>query len=281
MWRTWGILLVAACFSPSAPAGAPCQPDDNDCPSSQTCELVGGGYYCSTGAEAQTLDAPTTSDAFENSALDGGSLDAPSVMGSAHVAFVQANMTKPTAMTTALTLSHPVTAGDAIIICLNYPAAPGVVVSSITDTGNNAYQLVVGPVAGAGDTHYIAIAEDTAFGTDTITVTLSEAPTGGADLFALEYSGIVTSNAFDVSAVATGSDTAMDSGSAMTRSAPELILGYAEAPSASAGSGFTRRALQTGNLVEDMVAPMKGSYSATATTTAGSWTMLMATFKAH
>jgi hypothetical protein len=281
----WGILGFAACFSPSAPAGAPCQPDENDCPASQTCELAGGGYYCTTGTAVETFDAPTGFDAT-SSPLDAAADAPPDSSGSMppppSFTFVQASTTKPTDVSTMLTLPDAVNTHDAIIVCLNYPDSNGATLESITDTENNTYLTIVGPVDGAGDIHYIAMAKNVRAATsDTLTVTLAAAPTGGADLFALEYSGISTTTAVDTSSYATGSGTAMNSGSATTHSAPELILGYAEAPSASAGSGFTKRALQTGNLVEDKVANPAGSYSATATTTAGAWTMLMVTFEAH
>jgi hypothetical protein len=101
----------------------------------------------------------------------------------------------------------------------------------------------------------------------------------GADLFAVEYSGLALNDAFDVVAYSSGNSAAMSSGTASTSVAHELILGYAEAPSASAGTGFAARASQSGNLIEDETVFETGPYQATATTGAGGWTMIMATFK--
>ena len=164
-------------------------------------------------------------------------------------------------------------------MCLNYPVSGGAALESVTDTAGNAYDIIVGPVLGANDVHYIAVATNVHSGTNTLTVTLTLAPGGGSDLLVLEYRGLAFSNAFDATANMTGSGTAMDSGAATTTSGSELVVGFAEAASASPGAGFTRHAMQTGNIVEDMTATKAGSYSATATTTAGGWTMLMATFR--
>ncbi len=271
------VLFVAACYSPTTPAGAPCQPDQNDCPGSQTCELVAGTYLCTTGADDTQQDAPFGIDATADAPMLDASmpLDAP-----LHpIAFVQATTTKPTAVMTTLALPAAVTSHDAIIVCLNYPTSSGTTLVSVRDAFDNDYRVIVGPIAGDSDDHYILLAADVQGGADTLVVTLSAAPTGGSDLFALEYAGLALNSPFDVSANMTGTGTAMDSGAATTISAPELVLGYAEAANATPGTGFVKHATQSGNIVEDELAMTAGSYSATATTTGGGWTMLMATFR--
>jgi hypothetical protein len=199
--------------------------------------------------------------------------------GSVPIAFVQANTIKPTAATTMLALATNVGAHDAIVVCLNYPTASGATLSAISDTLGNTYSVVVGPIDAAGDIHYVAVAADSMAGGDTVTVTLSAAPVNGSDLLVMEYSGLALANAFDVSAQASGNGTALSSGPATTTAAHELVLGYAEAPSASPGIGFTQRALLSGNLTEDKVVSTAGTYDATATTTTGAWVMVLATFK--
>jgi len=59
----------------------------------------------------------------------------------------------------------------------------------------------------------------------------------------MEYSGLALTSAYDASASATGNGTAMDSGGATTTFRCELIIGYAEAPTATPGTGFTQRAI--------------------------------------
>ena len=274
----------AGCYSPKVQQGAPCSPDTNLCPASQTCQFTGGTYTCTSATEdaAQPSDgavvdsAPAKKDA---AAVHDDAPPPPDAASGPTITYVQSADAKPTATSTTLALPAAVGARDAIIVCLNYPSSLGATLSPITDSLGSTYDLVVGPITSSNSEHYVAIATNVAGGSDTITVTLSVAPTTGADLFVLEYAGLALHNTFDVTSNATGSATAMSSGSATTNAAHELILGYAEAPSATKGSGFTTRVAESGNLVEDEVVFVTGSYDATATTTAGAWTMIMATFR--
>jgi hypothetical protein len=195
------------------------------------------------------------------------------------ITFVQQNTIKPTAAVTTLSFNNPVAAHDAIIVCLNFPAASNATLSGITDSLGNSYAVVVGPIVGNGATHYVAVALDSKPGSDTLSVTATVAPNSGSDLFALEYSGLALSGAFDVSASNSGNSTALASGNAPTTSPHELLIGYAEASNAAAGTGFTARATLSGNLIEERVVTSTGSYSATATANAGGWEMILATFK--
>jgi hypothetical protein len=252
-------------------------PDEGDCPDGQSCQLVGGTYACTIGtppsdASEIDVDAPPSHDAQVTS---DASIDAPL----RPITFVQQATTKPIAVTTTLDLPNPVESHDAIIICLNFPSATAATITDISDTLGNSYAVVVGPVTRTSNVHYVAAAFNAHPGTDTLSITLSAAPANDADLMALEYSGLALSNAFDVSANASGNGTAMASGTASTTAGHELILGYAEAASATAGTGFTEHSDQSGNIVEDFVAFTAGPYEATATTTGGNWTMILATFK--
>ncbi len=276
----WGIpgLVVAACYSPKVPDNVVCTPGETPCPDGQSCLLVGGSYACTSGPG----DMPADAELLPDVAIDGpnvrppdASIDAPPTP----IAFVQQNTAKPTATTTTIALPDQVGAHDAIIVCLNYPLAANATLTSITDTLNNTYTVVLGPHPGNSDQHYIAVAFDTAPGTDTLTLTLSAATNGGSDLLVVEYSGLALSGAFDVKSAMSGNGTAMTSGTAQTTAAHELLVGYAEAPSATAGTGFTMRANQSGNIEEDQVVFATGAYEATATTTTGVWTMMLATFK--
>jgi hypothetical protein len=196
------------------------------------------------------------------------------------ITFVQANTIKPTAAITPLPFNSPVAVHSAIVICLNFPASSGAKLAGISDTLNNNYSVVVGPVVGNSAVHYVAVALDSKAGPDTINVAATVAPNGGSDLLALEYSGLSLSGAFDVTASNSGTTVAMASGTATTTFAHELIIGYGEASAVAAGAGYTGRATISGNLVEDMIVSSAGSYEATATTTTtAGWQMIMATFK--
>jgi hypothetical protein len=71
----------------------------------------------------------------------------------------------------------------------------------------------------------------------------------------------------------------MLSGLTTTHYDNELLLGYAEAPDATAGGNYTARVTQSGNLVEDEVSGSAGSHGASATTTDGGWTMILTAFR--
>jgi hypothetical protein len=245
--------------------------------------LTGGGADGGSGGgplppHSDAASCPGCDATAEEGAASGseGGLDATS---STPIAFVQVASIKPTAAVTTLAFPATIAAEDAIVLCLNYPIAANAGVSSITDTLGNTYTRLVGPQTSGGAVHYVYAALNSLHGNDTITLTLSAPATTGSDLFILEYSGVAIANAFDVSSVGTGSGTTMSSGTATTTSAHELVIGYAEASAAGAGAGFTSRATLSGNLVEDKIVFSAGPYEATATTTAGAWMMIMATFK--
>jgi hypothetical protein len=53
-WAGCFFIAASACYSPTVPAGAPCDPALNNCPAGQRCETTAGGSYC--GAVAFGLD---------------------------------------------------------------------------------------------------------------------------------------------------------------------------------------------------------------------------------
>jgi hypothetical protein len=262
------LLVAAGCYSPNAATGVPCS-SDGTCP---------GGQLCDTG-QAPPVCVTSLGDA---GAHDARHLDAPhDSPTTTPIAFVQLNQDKPTLAVTTLALPNTVASGDAIVVCFNYAVASGATLTSITDSLGNTYTTVVGPITAGGDIHYAAVALNVAAGADTITVTL-DAPTGnGSDLFVLEYSGILGANAVDVTEQASGTGTAMSSTAGSTTNAHDLIIGYAEAPGATAGAGFTARKILAGNMVEDKVVFSTGSYDANAPTTSGNWEMIMVALKGH
>ena len=90
-------------------------------------------------------------------------------------------------------------------------------------------------------------------------------------------------NTLDVTAGASGSGTAANSGTATTTGPNRLIVGamMVTSYSAAVGAGFTGRIYTNidSDLAEDMVAATAGPYAATATTGGGNWVIQLAAFK--
>jgi len=234
-----------------------------------TCVAGDGG--AGGPGDAHDLDAPR----------DGSASVTPDAKPDAYVmpiAYVQSKTIKPTTSPTTLSLNMATTAHDAIIVCFNFPTSAGASFTSLTDSLGNTYNMVVDDVVGNAEEHYVLAAYNIMHGTDTLTLTLS-ATVSGADMLVAEYSGLAPTNAFDAEADASGTGAAMSSGTATTAFGHELLLGYAEAPSATAGTNFTMRATQSGNIIEDREVFTTSAYAATATTGAGGWEMIMATFQ--
>jgi chitodextrinase len=185
----------------------------------------------------------------------------------------------------AVAVSFPAsqTAGDLNVVVVGWSSSTSSV-TSITDSNNNTYLVAAGPTTNAGNgTQTIYYAQNIAPGANTVTVTFNgtvDAP----DVRVLEYSGIVASGALDVSAGASGNGTALNSGSATTTNAIDLLVGanYVGGAFAAVGNGYTQRLVSNpdGDLVEDQVVSTTGSYSATSTQAPSSWwVMQLAAFR--
>jgi hypothetical protein len=154
-------------------------------------------------------------------------------------------------------------------------------VQSVKDSAGNNYSLAIGPTNGIGLRQSIYYAANIAGESNTVTVTFSQAAVY-PDIRIVEYRGVT---AVDVTAGASGSSTAANSGTATTTAANELIFGAntVATSTGAAGSGFTSRVITSpdGDTAEDKVVSASGSNRATATlTSAGPWVMQMVTFVA-
>jgi hypothetical protein len=201
---------------------------------------------------------------------------------SATINFVQVNSkTSASASSLVAAYSSAQTAGNLNVVTVMWGDTTRTV-SSVTDTKGNAYALAVGPTKATGLTSAIYYGKNIAGGSNTVTVTFN-GTAAYPNLNVLEYSGLDATNPLDVSAAATGSGTAANSGSATTTSASELIVGAGNPSSAfnSPGSGFSSRIVNSfGGISEDRIVSSTGSYNATATLTSGTWVMQMAAFRA-
>src|SRR3984957_12910204 len=161
-------------------------------------------------------------------------------------------------------------------------------VNSIPDNNHNLHLVAAGPPTSPGaGTQVIYYAQNiaaAAAGTNTVTVTFNTT-VKFPDVRIVEYSGISSSGALDVSVAANGSGTSLSSGATTTSNANDLLVGanYIGGSFAAVGSGYTKRivTIPDNDLVEDRVVAATGSYSATSTQSPSSWwVMQMAAFRA-
>ena len=149
------------------------------------------------------------------------------------------------------------TVGDLNIVVVGWNDTTSTV-QSVQDSRGNIYSLAVGPTSGTGLRQSIYYAANIAGGSNTVTVTFNQAAVA-PDIRVLEYRGV---NALDVTAGASGSNTAANSGSATTRVANELIFGANTVwtGNKNPGSGFTTRIItsQDGDIAEDKVVSNSG-----------------------
>jgi hypothetical protein len=207
------------------------------------------------------------------------------------LAYVQGNFSTPQSPLTLVSrpYSSAQKAGDLNVVIVGWNDATSLV-TSLTDSKGNLYQLAVGPTVLTGSAPmsqavYYAknIAAATA-GANTVTVKFNAAA-ASVDMRILEYSGIDPVNAFDVSAAATGNSALSSSGAVITKNAKDLLVGanMVWTGSTGSGSGATQRLLSTpdGDIAEDQAVTTIGSYSASAPlSSAGPWMMNMVAFRA-
>lgn len=196
-------------------------------------------------------------------------------------AFVQVNQNEiSSGSSVAVRLNAATKAGNTIVVYAIWDNAGS---ASVKDTRADNFVSVSPPVTwGNGYSAQIFYATNIVGGTDTVTVAFKQPASIFGVVYAHEYSGINTSNPIDVIASASGSSATLNSGAAITTSANDLIFGAGVSDNnvAAAGSGFTARDLNYGNITEDRTAVSVGSYSATATHNGQQWGMQVVAFRA-
>jgi hypothetical protein len=205
---------------------------------------------------------------------------------SAVITFVQVNSGPSTIQASnssvAVSYLNPQTAGNLNLVAVGWGDTTSSI-SSITDTRGNTYTPAVGPTKGTGLQQSVYYAKNIVGGSNTVTVKFNQAA-AYPDVRIVEYSGLDPTSPLDVTKAGTGTGPAANSGSATTTSSNELIFGAGTSAHhfTAAGSGFASRVINIyGSIAEDEVVGSSGSYSATATNSAGAWVMQMATFKAN
>ena len=163
-------------------------------------------------------------------------------------------------------------------------------VSSVTDSGGNAYQLAVGPTQVGGNVslsqsiYYAKNIVAAAAGANTVTVKFASAAQY-PDIRILEYSGIDPVNPIDLSAAFFDGSALSTTGTVTITNSMDLLVGAntVQTSNSGPGAGFTQRLLTQpdGDIVEDRVVTAPGLYSATAPLpTPGFYVMQLVAFRA-
>jgi glucose/arabinose dehydrogenase/chitodextrinase len=172
------------------------------------------------------------------------------------------------------------TSGNLIVV---YIAWTNTNIVSVSDTNGNTYASVAPRTTwGTTNSSQVFYAKSINGGANKVQATFATAISSWADMYIHEYSGIDKVDPLDVSAVNGGTTAAMNSGSATTTNADDLIFGAGASSSNvnQVGTGFTSRSTSFGNRTEDKNVTAKGSYNATARQNGNAWVMHMVAFKA-
>ena len=252
-----------------------------------------GTTYSDTGLLANTtyLYRVRATDAAGNLSGYSNTASATTLTGPPPgIKFVQVNYATPqsTLTTVAVTYTAAQGAGDLNVVIVGWNDTTSTVVS-VTDTLGNNYALAVGPTAVSGflsqSIYYLKNIAGAAAGSNAVTVTFNKAA-AFPDIRILEYSGVDTTSPLDVTASGSGNSSSAATTSVATTNANDLILGanIVYTFTGGPGSGFTSRTITSpdGDIAEDKIVTVTGSYSASAPLSAsGPWVMQMVAFKAH
>jgi hypothetical protein len=197
--------------------------------------------------------------------------------------FVQQNYATPQSSQSQVAVSYPgpQAAGNLNILAIGWNDEASSV-SAVSDSAGNSYQVAVPTFRGNGLSQVIYYAPNINAGNNTVTVTFDQSA-DFPDVRATEYSGLALSNPFVAGNSASGNSAVANSGAAITGHTNELVFGAGMTDSTftSPGSGFTQVVITSpdADIVEHKVAATPGTYSASASLTAGNWLMQVATFQ--
>ena len=169
------------------------------------------------GAQSHTITVPEVNQTYTATYT---------AVATAPPAYVQVNSAVPQTNQSTVTVryNNAQTAGNTNILAIGWNNATSNI-TSVTDSAGNTYQLAVPTARGAGMSQAIYYAPNikaAPAATNTVTVTFNTA-TPYVDIRALEYSGLATTNPFDVGTSASGTSTTANSGT-VTTTAPGLIF---------------------------------------------------------
>jgi hypothetical protein len=244
--------------------------------------LVGCGFHPTAATNGLDDAAPHDAREIHDAPADGRILhDGPG----APIQFRQVAFAEDIATgVETVTFANAQAAGDLSVVMVGW--YKGGTVVSVTDSSHNAYALAVGPTTQASGmetqaVYYACNIAAALAGANTVTVTFQDA-NQDPDVRIAEYSGIVGSGCVDRTVAATGTGTAIDSGSLTTTHAHDLLVGSNKVfnlTSAGDPAYTTRRISGFGDLVEDREVTTTGNYHAAATENmTGGWVMQLVAF---
>jgi glucose/arabinose dehydrogenase/chitodextrinase len=196
-------------------------------------------------------------------------------------AFVQVRANEVNSGTTnSLAFNSATAAGNTVVVGVLWSHAGAV---SVSDNRGNAYASATTRTAwGSGWSSQVFYAKSIVGGATTVTATFATPINAWGIIYIHEYSGLDKVNPVDVTRSATGSGSAMSSGSVATTNAADLLFGFAGSAQrvTQAGAGYTTRSTAYDNRTQDRNVTTAGSYSATATQNGNAWVMQLVAFKA-
>jgi hypothetical protein len=210
-------------------------------------------------------------------------VDAADAEAASPILFVQTDAREVTNTSNPVAFASAATAGDAIIVAIDFPTSSGATVTSVEDTLTNTYQSALGPYDGSGSRQYVYYAINRETGSNTVTVNLSA--TARCEVYIHEYSGLAATGTLDVGAVDSASGASDEDGGLVvgpiTTNAPnELVFAFATcSDSCLPGSGFRQRSNFDGNFTADTIGKTSGSYELVGTATKGPWVASLLAFR--
>ncbi|WP_431213065.1 T9SS type A sorting domain-containing protein [Puia sp. P3] len=158
--------------------------------------------------------------------------------------------------------------------------------ASVVDSKGNDYHLI-GAETNWGTKYrsalYYAYNIDADASKIKVTATLNNNTTALFEIYISEYSNVLTtSDPLDKNKTATGTGTAINTGSVTTTAGNELVWGIAvgEDQAIHGGTGYNVRSTDQDNIVEDKTASTAGSFNASFTAVSSTnWVAQVATFK--
>ena len=180
--------------------------------------------------------------------------------------FVQSRANEvTTGSTNSLAFSSANTAGNLIVVYVLWSNTGAV---SLSDSRGNSYASATGRTTwGSNGSAQVFYAKNVAAGANTVTATFATAINSFGDIYIHEYSGVDKVDPVDVTKSATGTGSAMSSGSVATTNATDLLFAAAGSSRTvkKGDSAYTTRSTAFGNRTQDRNVSTIGSYDATAT----------------